>query len=308
MKRALVLGVEHLMGASLCESLTQADWDVLGIVSSTDANAPILANLTLAELLPEDVDFLYQLAEEVDTVFFHQTYENTSNSTPFSLETIISLCERLRLQLVITSNYYDFSPNWLPSLAFWRKKQPIPVSIPAKLLERLEQASQRCEQIHLISLSHTLDCRNDEGYLGLLIKETADQLYIQSPGASHIQHKWTYLPDAANSIVNHLSKGTASEPALNISYYSGHEASIDDIARCLSLSSGKPVKVTPLPWLVMEVISLFSPLFRRFMHLRSIWEQGSIITTKGNANLTIKPDHTPLELALSNAWRNKITR
>ncbi|KXI21925.1 hypothetical protein [Photobacterium sanguinicancri] len=305
MKRALVLGVEHVMGSCLCESLTQHEWDVLGVVSDTETTAPILGNLTLAELLPEDLDFLYQLAEEVDTVFFHQPYESDETNAPFSLETIITLCENLKLQLVITTNQYDFSTNWLPSLAFWRKKNPIPVSVPSALLQRLEAASSHCEQIHVVCLGHTLDCRNNEGYLGLLIKETDDRLYIQSPSAANLQHHWTYLPDLASSIATHLTDcpSQANKGSLHISYYAGHEASIADIAHCLTLSSGKPVFITPLPWLAMDVISLFSPLFRRFMHLRTLWQQG--IVTPRSHSLSQSSEQTPLALALSQSWRKK---
>ncbi|MGF1692110.1 hypothetical protein [Photobacterium kagoshimensis] len=308
MKSALVLGVEHVMGACLCESLTQHEWEVIGVVSDTDNMAPVIANLTLAELLPEDIDFLYQLAEEVDTVFFHQPYESDENNAPFSLETIISLCENLHLQLVITTNQYDFSTNWLPSLAFWRKKSPIPVSVPSKLLQRLEAARPHCKQIHVVCLGHTLDCRNNEGYLGLLIKETDNRLYIQSPSATNLQHHWTYLPDLADSIATHLedSPNRTSQTSLHISYYAGHEASIADIARCLALSSGKPVFITPLPWLAMDIISLFSPLFRRFMHLRTLWQQG-IATPRAHSltKLAKSSTQTPLELALSHSWRKK---
>ncbi|WP_053111878.1 hypothetical protein [Photobacterium swingsii] len=97
-----------------------------------------------------------------------------------------------------------------------------------------------------------------------------------------------------------------NQASLHISYYAGHEASIADIARCLALSSGKPVFITPLPWLAMDIISLFSPLFRRFIHLRTLWQQGIATPQAQNLTKLDKPStQTPLALAVSHSWRKK---
>ena len=74
----------------------------------------------------------------------------------------------------------------------------------------------------------------------------------------------------------------------------------------LALSSGKPVFITPLPWLAMDIISLFSPLFRRFIHLRTLWQQGIATPQAHNLTKLDKPStQTPLALAVSHSWRKK---
>ncbi|MCQ1061400.1 hypothetical protein LRP52_49520 [Photobacterium sp. ZSDE20] len=89
---------------------------------------------------------------------------------------------------------------------------------------------------------------------------------------------------------------------LAIDYYPGHQASIKDIARGLALSTGKPVTVTPLHWTLLEAIALFSPLFRGFINMRSLWQQGGRLPVRSSHWQQPVIKHTPLELALQHSW------
>ncbi|WP_299017489.1 hypothetical protein [uncultured Photobacterium sp.] len=309
MRKALVFGISQEMGSNLCRTLIQHNWEVIGIVQDCYTEAPVLSNLTLVEMENEDLDFLHEIAAEVDTLFVHLP-EAANRDFIFSISQIITLAETLKLQLVLTTNKYEIKQNLLPSLGFWNKKHPITILLPQKLRSQLQRASQRGANIQVVCCGHSLSCVLDNGYLGMLIKETRNKVIIQSPGPDSLPHYWTFLPDLADNLVRHLNThNSGGQPGLKIAYYPGHRASIKEIARCLELSSGKPVSVMPLHWTILEMIALFSPLFRRFLRMRTLWQQGSkppasIYRLQTNTRLV----HTPLELALQHSWRSQYSQ
>ncbi|MGF1759342.1 hypothetical protein L4D76_15650 [Photobacterium sagamiensis] len=307
MRKALVFGVGQEMGSNLCHALVQHDWEVVGIVKNSDVNAPITGNLTLVELARNDLDFLYQLAEDVDAIFFHQQETDIYNrDLIFQLKQIIALAEHFHLQLIITTNKYNINPNSRPSLAFWNNKYPVKVGISPRLTNRLRQAEKAGAKILVLCFGHTLSCSHNTCYLGMLIKETEHKLIIQSPSPRALAHHWTYLPDLAENLVQLVTHKQQDFAAFDMIYYPGHKASMNEIARCLELSTGKPVAITRLHWSAMKLIALFSPLFRGFLKMRSLWQQGfKLPNNTFNGISNSKLIHTPLELALQRCWQKK---
>ncbi len=308
MKNALVFGVCEEMGKHLCQALIEQHWEVMGVIKENETNAPVLGNLTLVELTHTDLDFLYDLVEDVDAIFIHQpeTDTNQRDNLIFPLEQIIQLAEFFNLQLIITTNKYHIKQNQLPSFAFWHQKKPIKIALPHKLHNRLYHASQSGVRVLVMGCGHTLGFTRRKCYLGMLVKETEHQLLLQSPSEKAMKHHWTYLPDLAKNLVHIVTHQQHEFNTFDTLYYSGHTASINDIARCLALSSGKPVIVTPLHWTIMEFIALFSPLFRGFLKARTLWQQGGMCPHNtfpqiNNSEIT----HTPLELALQKCWEQR---
>ncbi|WP_064606845.1 hypothetical protein [Photobacterium sp. J15] len=305
MRKALVFGISQEMGCHLCHSLIKHGWEVLGIVRDSNTEAPVLSNLTLVEMGPEDLDFLYEITADVDSIFVHLP-EAANRDFIFSVSQIIALAEKCRTQLVLTTNKYEIKQSLMTPMSIRRRNNPITIYLPKKLKQRLQQAERNGASILVLCCGHSLSCTLDNGYLGMLIKETPSKVIVQSPGPDSLPHYWTYLPDLANNLVRYLGENEcADRPGLNVAFYPGHQASINDIARCLELSSGKQVSVRPLRWTILECIALFSPLFRRFLRMRTLWQQGSKPPACSNRlNTKTGMVHTPLELALQQNWRN----
>ncbi|GHA45799.1 hypothetical protein GCM10007086_19300 [Photobacterium aphoticum] len=293
------------MGSLLCKNLAKYNWQVTATLDDPCQPIEITPNLTLAEICAEDVDFLDELIADCDTVFLHLPDPTLGGQVIFSLETITTLIAKHQRHLVLTTNFYDIKPSRLSSMAFWRQPRPIPITLPRKLQRLLEQTAAAGAHITVRCCGHSLSCALEDGYLGMLIKETQNKLIVQSPSHYTLNHYWTFLPDLAENIVHQLStQGDAcTHTPLDVTYYPGHQASIKDIARCLALSSGKPVTVTHLHWTLMECISLFSPLFRGFLGMRRLWQHGSTFPSPRMNPSQSALFHTPLELALQQSWR-----
>lgn len=302
MKRALVIGAEYEMGSLLCKTLAKYNWQITATIDDSSHPVELYNNLTLAELANDDAVLLDELIATCDTVFLHLPDPTLEGQVIFSIETILTLVTKYKRHLMLTTNYYDTQSSPFSTFTFWRKKNPIPISVPTKLKSRLELAADAGARITVLCCGHSLSCTLRQSYLGMLIKETKQKLILQSPSSYGINHYWTFLPDLAENIVHHLSTQSNSTSHFDIAYYPGHQASIKDIARCLALSSGKPVTVTHLHWTAMGLISLFSPLFRGFIKMRSAWQQGVQLPIQRSNKVRSARVHTPLELALQQSW------
>ncbi|KHT61842.1 hypothetical protein RJ45_20625 [Photobacterium gaetbulicola] len=302
MRRALVLGAEHEMGALLCQSLERFNWHITATVADPSQPISLSANMTLAELAPQDNALLNDLIAKTDTVFLHLPDPIEGGQVFFSLDNILKQAAQYRRNLVITTNIYDTRQPLFSSLAFWRKKKPVAYVLPKKISAKLEMAANAGANIKVLCYGHNLNFSRAHSYLGILVKETHHKFILQSPSAYSTNHYWTYLPDLAENLVRQLSAESKCSPPLSVNYYPGHLASIKDIARGLALSTGKPVTVTPLHWTVIEAISVFSPLFRRFINMRSLWQQGGQLPLRPSDWQQTKLQHTPLELALQRIW------
>ncbi|MGF1725722.1 hypothetical protein [Photobacterium nomapromontoriensis] len=303
MKRALVIGAEYEMGGLLCKSLAKYNWTITATIDDPRHSVELQSNLTLAELANDDAILLDELIANCDTVFLHLPDPTLEGQVILSIEAILTLVTKHKRHLMLTTNFYDTQSSPFSTFTFWRQKNPITIALPTKLKSRLELAADAGAQITVLCCGHSLSCAIKQSYLGILIKETKQKLILQSPSSYGINHYWTFLPDLAENIVHHLSTQSNTVNHFDIMYYPGHQASIKDIARCLALSSGKPVTVTQLHWTLMELISLFSPLFRGFIKMRSAWQQGvqlPIHRTNKSKKIVV---HTPLELALQQSWQ-----
>ncbi|MGF1680177.1 hypothetical protein [Photobacterium minamisatsumaniensis] len=305
MKKALVLDAGQDMGHHLCQALVSYQWSVTAAINDPSQPISLHHDLTLAEVTKHDVGLLAQLIKQTDTIFLHLPESPLTGQMTFSIDIILSLITKYRRHLVITTNQYEQEKTRLFSTLFKPKSKPVSIKLPGKLTAQLQQSADLGASITVIGCGHNLNLTSRCSYLKLLIKETHKQLIIQSPSNYGTRHYWTYLPDLAKNIVHKLSTRPSTCPSLNINFYPGHQASMKDIARCLALSSGKPVSVTNLQWTVIEVIALFSPLFRQFFRMRILWQQGGLQPQANNDWGRKAFVHTPLELALQHSWNNK---
>ncbi|KLV09664.1 hypothetical protein ABT56_00675 [Photobacterium aquae] len=303
MRRALVLGAEYEMGNLISKALSQYNWYVVAAIDDPQHTVALHSDMTLAELGEKDVELLEQLIQDVDTVFLHLPDPSLGGQVIFSLDTVLALIIKHGRHLMLTTNHYEHQYSRLSKLLFWKATSPITTALPHKLTRQLNAAADAGASISVMCCGHSLSCARPQSYLGMFIKENDNSLTLQSPGPFGQRHYWTYLPDFAENIVHQLSTQKTHHTQLEVSYYPGHLVSIQDIARSLALSCGKPVNVTQLSWGLIEAISLFSPVFRGLAHMRSVWQCGQTIPSSNLLPQQYLFVHTPLEIAVQQSWR-----
>ena len=117
------------------------------------------------------------------------------------------------------------------------------------------------------------------------------------PGPLDIDHTWHYLPDLAGAFVK-ISEQAANLRNFEVFNMDGHTLSATQLKNALENIIGRPLKTGGVPWPLLKMASLFSPMLREVCEMSYLWHaphkmDGSRLAERIGADTS-----TPLELAL----------
>ena len=95
---------------------------------------------------------------------------------------------------------------------------------------------------------------------------------LSAAGPLSIKHSWAYLPDVARTITA-LAAMQEQLPAFSVFHFKGYQLSFADLAEAIQTASGRPVRKTHFPWVVIRLLSPFSAMFRGLIEMRYLWNQ-----------------------------------
>ncbi|MCA9568216.1 MAG: NAD(P)H-binding protein, partial [Myxococcales bacterium] len=124
---------------------------------------------------------------------------------------------------------------------------------------------------------------------------------IQYPAARDIPHAWTFLPDAAKTLVI-LAERRAELPAHASFNFAGHVVEGDRFVAAVRAALGDPDRRTKgFPWMWMHLARPFVPMVRELFEMRYLWEQP--VRMDGGRLQAFLGDvpHTPYEQAVAEA-------
>jgi nucleoside-diphosphate-sugar epimerase len=134
-----------------------------------------------------------------------------------------------------------------------------------------------------------------------LVKAGKPVSAITHPGTQGTGHQWAYLPDVAETMVRLLKKIEDLETFATF-HMEGHwDADGSQMIEAIRRNTGNSrIRIRPLSWRLMHLLSPFVPLFRELAEMRYLW---TMPVRMGNERLRAvlgsKP-HTPLDVAIRN--------
>jgi nucleoside-diphosphate-sugar epimerase len=115
------------------------------------------------------------------------------------------------------------------------------------------------------------------GYLDPLFGGAAQGKPMMALGNISLAHQWAYVPDLARATADlmELHEELADYEVVNFRGYvpTSQRAFFSDIARV----AGSPDKVRRLPWWLLSLVALFSPLIREVMEMKYLYESTVLI-------------------------------
>jgi nucleoside-diphosphate-sugar epimerase len=137
------------------------------------------------------------------------------------------------------------------------------------------------------------------GYVDALFEGAARGKAMTVMGNLSLAHQWAYVPDLARATVDLLVRADSLKP-YEVVNFSGsivpsQRAFMSDIARVAQ----SPDRSMRLPWVLLRLVALFSPLIREVMEMKYLWE--STVLIDGPRFEELLPDFrpTPLDAALA---------
>ncbi len=91
------------------------------------------------------------------------------------------------------------------------------------------------------------------------------------PGQLDAVHAWAYLPDMARAMVE-LAGIRDSLENFDEFGFEGYSLTGAELLEAIEQASGQPLEVGSMPWRLLRVLALVSPLMREVLEMRYLWD------------------------------------
>ncbi|HET9113370.1 MAG TPA: NAD(P)H-binding protein [Burkholderiales bacterium] len=118
------------------------------------------------------------------------------------------------------------------------------------------------------------------------------------PGPLDLPHSWAYLPDFAETFVRLANLHKALSGA-NRFHFPGHAFTGRELHGALEQVSERHLKLVRLPWGLIRLSSMFSPMSRAILEMRYLWQRPFALEDNALREWIGEVPHTPGLAALA---------
>jgi nucleoside-diphosphate-sugar epimerase len=304
---ALVLGATGGIGSEVAKLLQTRGWNVRALHRNPDTLAAGRKSAGL-HWLRGDAMSATDVARAASgvSVIIHAVnppgYRNWAKLVLPMLDNTIGAAQANGALIVLPGTVYNFGPDVLPDL---REDSPQnPVTAKGKIRTEMERrlraaASAGCKVLIVRAGDFFGPGAANNWFSQALVKLNRPVSTITSPGAPGIGHQWAYLPDVAETI-GLLLERSASVESFAVFHMEGHwDADGTQIIGAIRRTAGNPrIKVRPMPWRLMRLLSPFVPLFRELAEMRYLWITPARMGNERLRAVLGAETHTPLDEAV----------
>lgn len=269
----LVLGAKGRLGKAAVEAFAAAGWRVIAQARSASHDKPG-QNMEFLQCDVLDTTRILAAVPRVDVVVHavNPDYTRWDSLLPPTTDAVIRIATATRALLMVPGNVYNFGAD-----------------LPAVLAEDTPFVANTPKAAQRIAMEKTLAAATQQGlrcvilragdfiggtgtWLDMAITKSLAKGVVTHMGPDDLPHAWAYLPDLARTFVR-VAEQRDRLPAFDIMHYPGITASGRDVHAALEQLSGRPLKAKPMPWLLMQGISIFSPMLRAAIKMRYLWQR-----------------------------------
>jgi nucleoside-diphosphate-sugar epimerase len=306
-RTALVLGATGGIGSEVAKLLRTRGWNVRALHRNPDALAAGRKTPGL-HWLPGDAMSATDVARAASgvSVIIHAVnppgYRNWAKLVLPMLDNTIGAAQANGALIVLPGTVYNFGPDVLPDLHEDSPQNPVTAKgrIRAEMERRLRAAASAGCKVLIVRAGDFFGSSTVNNWFSqALVKPHKPVSTITYPGAPGIGHQWAYLPDVAETI-GLLMERSASLKSFAVFHMEGHwDADGTQIIDAIRRTAGNPrVKVRPMPWRLMRLLSPFVPLFREVAEMRYLWITPARMGNEHLRAVLGAEPHTPLDEAV----------
>jgi nucleoside-diphosphate-sugar epimerase len=231
-------------------------------------------------------------------------YRNWGKLVLPMLDNTIAAAEANSARIVLPGTIYNFGPDVLPDIHEDSPQNPITTKgkIRAEMEKRLRAAASAGCKVLIVRAGDFFGPGAANNWFSQgLVKAGKPVSTITNPGASGDGHQWAYLPDVAETIVRLLERSASLED-FAVFHMEGHwDADGTQMIDAICRTAGNPnIKVHPMPWRLMWLLSAFVPLFRELAEMRYLWTTPARMRNEHLRVVLGDEPHTSLNVAVRN--------
>ena len=142
--------------------------------------------------------------------------------------------------------------------------------------------------------------KTGSSWFHLAISKKLDKGIMTYPGPLDEVHSWAYLPDFARAFVAAANNSGKFKKFATYNF-EGHAITGNDLLVAMEKVTGQKLKHKGMPWPLLRVLSLFSPMLREVCEMSYLWHTAHRLDGKRFERRIGPLAHTPLEQALAGA-------
>lgn len=123
---------------------------------------------------------------------------------------------------------------------------------------------------------------------------------IMNPGKPGVGHDWAYLPDGGETFARLMDQESRLEPFARFHFRGHWDANGHAFVMAIGRAVGQPsIKVTPAPWWLFKIASLFSATMKGLYTVRELWQTPVELDNTRLVSFLGEEPHTPLDEAIA---------
>ena len=109
-------------------------------------------------------------------------------------------------------------------------------------------------------------------WFDLIVAARIGRRRFTCPGPADVIHSWAYLPDLAAAFVA-LAERRRELSAFEAFLFPGHAVTGQEMQRCCEAATGESLTLAGVPWPLLRLAGLFSPMMREVCEMAYLWDR-----------------------------------
>ena len=251
----------------------------------------------------QDKDALAKAAAGCDTIVhgvnyeYHQWFPHMETATA----NILSVARKTNALVVFPGNVYSLGEAHRGPFSETADHNPITRkgNLRRWMEDELKLFAQDGGRVLIMRAGDYFGPTARNGYLDPIFGAAAQGKMMTAIGNLCLSHQWAYVPDLARATVDLMAKQSELSAYEIVNFEGTVTTSQREFFSQIALIGQSPNRVFRLPWSLLSVVALFSPLIREVMEKKYLWE--STVLIKGPRFKALLPDFqpTPLDQAVA---------
>lgn len=305
---ALILGATGGIGGALAQRLHAAGWRIRAL--HRDAPAQQARNKQYDWVQGDAMQRADVLrAAEGAALIVHAVnppgYRNWATLVLPMLDNTIAAARQCGARVVLPGTVYNYGPETFPDIDVDAPQHPRTRkgALRVEMERRLEQAAADGVRSLIVRAGDFFGPGAANNWFSQgLVKPGRPVTAVSNPGRAGIGHQWAYLPDVAETICRLVACETTLDTFSRF-HMNGHWDADGTrmpatIARVAAVASGRAVRVQPLPWWLLTMLSPFVTTLREMQEMRYLWRQPVRLNNRRLLAALGEEPHTPLDEAV----------
>lgn len=312
-KTALVLGATGGIGGAMARTLLARGWQVRALTRNQDnVNATSSAHgashwIHGDAMQRSDVIAAAHGADLIVHAVNPPGYQRWAELVVPMMDNSIAAAKASGARILLPGTIYNYGPDAGHALSEASPQHPRTRkgAIRVEMEQHLQQAAEDGVRILIVRAGDFFGpgSRNNWFSQGL-IKPGRPVRAITYPGKNGIGHQWSYLPDAAESMMQLIEQGHRLERFATF-HLDGHWDSdgTQMVAAIARACGNAALPVRSFPWWLVKTAGPLVPLFREMQEMRYLWQQPLRMDNTRLLSVLQSEPHTPLVQAVQETLR-----